>query len=198
MNQHTAYSLALAACLLLPTMGHAELSYPPVNVYAGVGLVNSRYNTNDKQLSATFDTGGTATYDSSNSSMAMFAGYRFDTYLALQLSYSDIGEIIQNDAALKQSLFGTDVVNISAVMTYPVTAGLGIFGKLGAFSWELDIADPADYSTSGAGISYGAGLDYNLYGSNQRHLRLEWDHYDFNEIFIDSVDTATLSLVFQF
>ena len=198
MNKHTAYRLLLASSLLLPTMGHAEPNLSAINVYGGAGLVSSRFNANETQLSATFDPGNTASYDNSNSSLALFIGYQFDTHLAMQISYSDIGDIVLSNGSLKQSLFGTEILNMSAVITYPVNNDLGLFGKIGAFAWDQDIADTSIDSNSGEGISYGAGLDYNLYGSKERYLRLEWDHYDFDDVFIDTVDTATLSLVFQF
>jgi hypothetical protein len=45
---------------------------------------------------------------------------------------------------------------------------------------------------------WGLGADINLYGGNERKLRVEWDYYKPDNVYVKNINSLTANLVFFF
>ena len=84
--------------------------------------------------------------------------------------------------------------SLAAVGTFPINSSVGIFGKLGVFSWDAKASASSgsiNNSASGSGSNalYGLGLKYNV--TKQFSIRGEWDRFhDSNAVDLLSVGVA--------
>jgi OOP family OmpA-OmpF porin len=92
-----------------------------------------------------------------------------------------------------------------------VSDTLGVFGKLGAFNWELDYTcgkvsgtggacTTPSASPSGTDLVYGIGMKYDF--TKQTGLRVEWEQYknigDKNVTGEGDVDLISVGIQFKF
>ena len=50
----------------------------------------------------------------------------------------------------------------------------------------------------GVDLTYGVGMDIDLYGGEERKLRIKWKRFEFDDVYLSSADLITLGLLFQF
>lgn len=167
--------------------------------YLGAGLGQSKADIDNAKINSLFSgyTGGASTTsDETDTGWKLFGGYEFTRNWAVELAYVDLGKFLTNTRATTGG--STDVYryeseakgwSIAGVGTAMVSDTFGVFGKLGAFRWDLDqkcsftngggggtsCTAPANRSASGTDLTYGVGLKYNL--TEQTGLRLEWEQF---------------------
>ena len=150
------------------------------------------------------------TIDESSEGLKLFGGYNFNEYFAAELAYVDLGEVtaefdgISNDVSQMLVDAGSllpvlgDGFSVAAVGRYPFGERFAIFAKVGAYSWESDVAVDVTGSASGSGnptvdgtdVVYGVGGD--LYLGKLFGLRLEWERYALDPNDVDFISASVL------
>lgn len=145
-------------------------------------------------------TSGTAERDTT--AFKLFGGLQFHRNFGLEIAYVDLG-----DASYSGSFFGLPVTggkvegigfNLSGVASFPASAAVSIFGKLGLFLWDLEASDttggqPFATSADGTDLSFGFGLDYRF--SRNWALRAEWESFKLED---ESARLLSIGIVYRF
>jgi OmpA-OmpF porin, OOP family len=137
-----------------------------------------------------------------------FAGYQFHRNWAAEFGYGLLGKAEGNGlfgggtGSFKQESKGWDV---SILGSFEIVSRLTAFGRLGAYSarttLDQEISSPPTTSNdadSQSGVTYGAGIAYNL---SHIGVRLEWQRYDnigMNTFGHDDLDVFSLGLLIRF
>ncbi|MDE2598438.1 MAG: porin family protein [Rhodocyclaceae bacterium] len=194
-HRHLIKYLSLTA-MLAPLAGFAQTapnnqaqgkSWLPYtyNGYWGVNLGAPDY---EKHCAAGFgcndpDVGG-----------KIYIGGQFNQWLGAEIGYINVGKFDRNGGDTT-----AQGVNISLVGTVPVNNVFSVFGKVGTtYGWtKTEGAIAPTGKKDDFGLSYGAGLGFNL--SPQTQLLVEWDRHNFK--FVDDradVDMYSVGLKVRF
>lgn len=92
--------------------------------------------------------------DDTDTSFGVNAGYAYTKNLAVEVAYTDLGNAATGAVGTK-----TKAADISAVGTYDLGGGYGLFGRLGYASVESTTLAAANRHES---LTYGAGASYRL------------------------------------
>ncbi len=193
---NATHSILLSAALLITTNASA-VNYLSDRIYAGIGLAQSDLQINNNNVAAVNNLGGQAKLESNGFGMDIFAGFRFDDHLALEMGYVDLGSANLDDGTTVQEFLEVDSVYLDAVLSHRVSSRIDIFAKAGVSAWSVDNVNTNE-STDGEGIHYGAGLDVNLYGDKARALRVKWEHHEFDNVILEGTDSVSASMLFNF
>lgn len=173
--------LCQAACLALGTLAAtaayadtADTSSPwllPNTNHAYFGINLGRSDT---------DTPCYAPFSCSNSHLAgkIYTGGNFNQNFGMEIGYVNMGDADRNGGTIK-----AQGVNLSLVGTVPLGSAFDLFGKVGGtYGWTETTASPllVGYDTgkrNGLGLSYGAGMGFNVDRQNQ--VVVEWDRQKF-------------------
>lgn len=143
-------SLVTALALLLPAFAMAD-------PYFGIGAGGFRAETNlrDIGLLPGYEDDVAAInsdFSSTEVGLQAFAGYRFGSYLGIEIGYADLGEARQlytlPDACLETGCqsrewtaeIDTTVVQAYLVGYYPLSESVEIYGKAGIVRWDSDFS----------------------------------------------------------
>ena len=191
-------AIALLACAQMPQV-FAESGYERANrMYFGFGVTASDLGFNETNLSLQYSSGSVSSFDHGGNAFKLFGGYQFDPLLGVELGITSFGEIVMDNAAMGQrNIFTADSAYVAATATQPITKNINVIGKLGMSFWSL-IDNDENNVESGQGLMYGAGIDFNLYGNNDRTLLIEWEHYNFSGVALKEANQVGASLVFRF
>jgi OOP family OmpA-OmpF porin len=194
-NKSVMLSLALAALAAAP-LSHAGW-------YGGFGVGNSKTSNElvtNRESTVVNATVAGSSFDDKDFGFKLYGGYRFNSWIGVEVSYADLGETklttdiltsnpVQSGTAVlfrKVSGFGADVI-ISA----PLTERASIFGKVGAVRSRLEAntqlagaivftnGDPSDRErtithTETVG-RYGVGADWMF--TPNAGVRLEYERW---------------------
>ena len=202
MNTHSKKTkfltaIALLACVQMP-QAFAESGYERENrMYFGFGVTASDLAFNETNLSLQYSGGSLSSFDHTGNAFKLFGGYQFDPLLGVEIGITSFGEIVMNSSSGQRNLFMADSAYVAATATQPITKNISAIAKLGMSFWELNDNDENTIE-SGQGLIYGAGLDFNLYGNNDRSLLIEWEHYNFSGVALKEASQIGASLVFRF
>ena len=120
------------------------------------------------------------TCDDRSSAYSIFGGYQFNKYLGAELGYNDLGEVSASDSVTTEDV-RTQGVELLGVGTIPITAHLEIYGKVGAFFWNLkDSCNGtsclfSSQTETGTALTYGLGAQYNF--AKTFGMRLQYQQY---------------------
>jgi hypothetical protein len=140
--------------------------------------------------------------DRDTTAFKLFGGLQLHPNFGVEIAYVDLG-----DASYSGSFFGLPVTggkveasgfNLSGVASFPASAAVSIFGKLGLFLWDLEASDttgglPFAASAGGSDLSFGFGLDYRV--SANWLLRAEWESFKLED---DSARLISIGIVYRF
>jgi OOP family OmpA-OmpF porin len=139
-----------------------------------------------------------------------FAGYQFHQNWAAEFGYGLLGKAEGNGlfgggtGSFVQKSKGWDV---SILGSFEILRRLTAFGRLGAYSARTTLdqevisggtTTPFNDADSQSGVTYGAGIAYNL---SHIGVRLEWQRYDnigMNSFGHDDLDVFSLGLLLRF
>ena len=108
-----------------------------------------------------------------------------------------MGDITARDAGQTFKIFNVSTFAITATLGKQLTPRTRLFTRLGIHSWNIsESSRNVDTNNGGEDLTYGFGADFNVYGGSSRQLRIQWNHYEYDGIFIDSSDTLSMSLLF--
>ncbi|TWX73808.1 outer membrane beta-barrel protein [Colwellia sp. C1TZA3] len=202
MKNNLITSVILTSSLIFSNVTYANESSGTSSdgFYVGASLGQSSFDidTEDLDLSSNGD------YDDTDVSLKMLAGYSFNQYFSLEVSYVDFGQVAVTDNYSQSS------VNVAVGMTseltgftasiiagYPLSEEFTIYAKAGANAWEADTsvrtsASGIDFeineseTNDGTDVFVGLGLSYNFQSFS---VRGEYELYD-----IDGSDVGVLSV----
>jgi OOP family OmpA-OmpF porin len=206
--------------------------------YLGLGTGESSFDIEKSELDGVvldalfsqglFVTSGSSSFEDSDTTLALFAGYHFNRYIGVEAGYIDLGtaEYRSNGTVnppgpivSAPSAVNVDVESkgftLAALGSLPVGNVVDLHGRLGFFFAETDLAvavrvasasaaDTESLDAIGAFFSLGAGVNFGEHWS----LSLDWTRYDNvgDEDQDDDIDTEagfdidalSLSAMFRF
>jgi OOP family OmpA-OmpF porin len=150
--------------------GSSWLSSTWHNGYVGLNLGRSRYSAPC--------TGIALLCDDTDRSVHLYAGSMANDFWGVELGLLDMGRIDRAGGDTR-----AQGLNLSLVGKAPLGHAFGLFGKLGTTYGRTDNPVLADgridtRSDHGFGLSYGAGLSFNM--TPRLSAVLEWDSNDFH------------------
>lgn len=215
VRRHVPAALAVLAGVS-PLLAQAEEAAPRLfdKWYVGAQSAHLTGGTTEAEFNARLAEAGydvTATFaDRTRTAWRGVIGYQWTQRFALQLGYTDLGDIDSTLSGLVVDLdaFLADVdrlhprsadgVEFSIVGRQPLTSRLTLFGRAGVFGWEskyratnLD-ARSDRRREEGADLILGAGLEFALVG--RIGLTADWSRYS---VAGESIDLAGLGLVWR-
>jgi OOP family OmpA-OmpF porin len=188
--------LLLVLTLIFPVTGQTQSGW--TGFYWGLGIGQSDFSYNQPEIVSTYDfLSDGSQFEENATTFEAFVGTQFDQYLGIEGIFSSVGDVIATSAGRKYKLFDVTTVAIVANLSERFGESSRIFGRFGVHLW--DIAEPSgdlDTISSGTDLTYGLGVDINIYDSADRQLRVLWSHYEFDQIQLDESNTLTFSLLF--
>lgn len=108
---------------------------------------------------------GTNNFDEDFSSVMLQAGYKFNSYFAVEGRYwFGLDDVTKTSGTYSETVDAPDAWGIYAKPMFPVTEDLDIYGLVGYASADIDYSDSTGYSGSDNydGFSWGLGLSYAI------------------------------------
>lgn len=167
----------VAAALLFSGIGAAQAQS---GLYLGASFGPSSF---DRSIAEGLIDSGSV--DKSDTGLKFFGGFRLSPNFALEAAYVDLGEVRYSGT------FGPDPVvngrievtgvNLSGVLSAPISPQLTLFGKAGLFLWDAEANDvtggvPFSASQDGTDLSFGIGASYAV--ARNIGLRAEWEFFE--------------------
>jgi OmpA-OmpF porin, OOP family len=191
---------AILGLLLVTAAGSVAAQVPERGIYIGGSAGYSQYKDSCKDLLIPCDENDTI--------WRAFAGYQFNRYWALEIGGGHFGKAEGQgtiagvgSGSFKLEAYGMD---ITAVGSLPLSGGLSLFGRLGAYRARTTLdqegtffATTHDAGTQ-SGFTFGAGLGYDL---SRLGIRVEWQRYGnigANSTGTDEIDAFTFGALFRF
>lgn len=189
-------NLVLLAVLMLHPLGalaqegHFSLA---------VGLGNSQFDLNEPGLVSNYTMlTSTSSFSDSVTSFSFFVGYQLDPYFSLESEFVSAGDVTATEAGLVSKLFDVSILSITVALSNQVSERIRLFGRIGTHFWNISESTGAVNTINNAvDLTYGLGVDFNVYGDRSRQLRLQWNHYEYDGVFIDAGDIISVNLLFQ-
>jgi len=197
------------------SLRHYQACDSQITWYVGGELGMAKTDVSEKQLDTFYNKSGldaTSTdIDKSDLSGALFIGYQFNSYFALEAGYLNLGERSVDftgqtsdlnayydnaEHIYPQSAKG---FAISALVSVPLSERFKLTGKIGYFDWKGDYityenqVQVGSDNESDRDLYYGLELDFRLTDSTQ--LYLGYQHFELTR---DSVDTLGVGLRYYF
>jgi hypothetical protein len=169
----------------------------------GVGLGYSSFNLNETNLiNSSPDLNPGAQFDDSATTFNLSGAWIMDDHFAMELDLVFAGDVTVTDSGIKSKLF--DVITLATTLAYTqrVSEGIKLFGRFGVHFWDISEGSSYGYYSnsinSAVDLTYGLGVDFSLFGNRARQLRLQWNHYVYDGVFINDNDIISLNLMFVF
>lgn len=182
--------------------------------YVGVSLGQSELDSSAGDIKSALEaagaTGVVASVDNTDLGWKLFGGYQLNQYFGVEVSYVNMGEFTTD--ATYSTPVGSPVHGsaegdgglFSVVGTLPLGEAFAVFGKVGAFVWDVDATASNSFGTlddnyNGTTLAYGIGANWQFTKSVGIRGELE----RFKDIGPDEgedtdVDLYSLGAVFQF
>ncbi len=174
--------------------------------YIGGSLGYSNLDQSESGFNADLATVGitaTSNIDDNDLGWKLFAGYNINQYFGAELAYIDLGEAdidVNFTAPVVATASGNAEVDgfaIVGIARYPVYDQLDVFGKIGAFVWDIDAevmlaGTTSSPSEDGTSVLLGAGVEYEF--TKNIGVRAEWEY--FNDV--EDSDLHLLSIGFEY
>lgn len=140
----------------------------------------------------------TSSFSDSVTSFSFFVGYQLDPYFSLESEFVSAGDVTATEAGLVSKLFDVSILSITVALSNQVSERIRLFGRIGTHFWNISESTGAVNTINNAvDLTYGLGVDFNVYGDRSRQLRLQWNHYEYDGVFIDAGDIISVNLLFQ-
>jgi OOP family OmpA-OmpF porin len=167
--------LSIAALTLVSSAVMAQTNASPWYLGGSVGKSGLKLRT--ENLNANLS----GVQDTSDTGLKVYGGYQFTPNWAVEVQYASLGKYSYTEGTASGHI-KTDGFSVAAVGSYPVTADIKVFGKLGmaAQKFKLSAKDTTTGDSGWAKASettplIGAGVDYAL--SKQLSLRAEYEYF---------------------
>lgn len=190
MQQKVATSLIAAA--LIGSLGSTAALAEDNGFY---GYVSAGSSTSDRkaEVDTVLTNLGAVFASSSNNTDTAYklqAGYQFNSNLAVEGGYADLGKFTYHAlatvpaGATRDGAVSVTAWNLDAVGRLPVSDDLAVFGKLGVASYDLSYTCQGaviacvtpSRSNSGTPLHYGLGVDWSF--GKKLFARAEYEVYE--------------------
>jgi hypothetical protein len=190
MKQNKLYVLLIAALITAPAHADENSQFS----YFGVGIAGSNFSVNKSANSPLT----TATSINSNSTnLNIFAGWQLDSFLGMELDYLNGGAVTATSQGQTTKVFDTEMTTIAATMGTPLNDSIRVYAKLGGTFWKFHSQQNVDLN-NGFGSSLGLGADINFYGGSERKLRIEYNNYRLDNVYVKNANSLSINAVFSF
>jgi OOP family OmpA-OmpF porin len=203
MTQVRKAALALVGALTLaaPSIGMAQgmskaLTGPDSGWYVGGGIGQSKIDIDTTGLDPA------TTIDDKDTSFRVFGGYQINRHFAVELGYSQLGELSGNEPGFGSFTSEAKAWDLVAVGILPVADKFSLLGKVGMYKADVDFSAPAageSMSDSNSDLTYGIGVQYDF--SKNLGLRAEWQQYKKvggSDVGESDVDVMGISVLWRF
>lgn len=137
-------------------------------LYLGAGAGGTSFSSGDL---------GAVDFDGDSSGYKVFAGYRFLSFVAVEASYVDFGNIKGGPKSAGEKA-SVQALAAEAVVFVPVIIA-DVFVKAGVSAWDADIRNIEElqdrFSIDGSDPVYGAGIQFRF---RSFAVRAEVEYYD--------------------
>ena len=192
---------AILGVLLCAALGPVAAQDSERGIYIGGSVGYSQYQDACDRALVPCDEGDTAG--------RFFAGYQFNRNWSAEIGVGHFGKASGSGAVVGGAGSGSftlkaDGWDVTAVATIPLSGGLGVLGRLGAYRARTTLDQegtffaPMHDAGTQSGWTYGAGLSYTL---GRLGLRAEWQRYDnigAAGVGTDDIDVFSLGALFRF
>ena len=196
MRKQIRYLVLLSVLTLLPTIAAAE--YDQFSVSVGVG--NTQFQLNQPGIVNSYiGLSGSSEFNDSATAFSLYGAMQLDEYLSLETDLLIAGDITVRESGQVYKLFDVSSFAVTVALAKPVGERTRIFARLGTHFWDIS-QSWGDFITinNAVDLTYGIGMDVNLYGDRSRQLRIQWNHYEYDGVFITDSDTLTANILFMF
>jgi hypothetical protein len=195
MNKGLFFSMVTITLITISTNSFA--SKP--SYYLGVGVGQSSFEFNEPNIIADYSQlTATSRIKDDATAFSFYGGIPFDEYLSLEFDFVLTGDISAKEANLNRKLFDVSTLAITAMLSKPLSENSRFFGRLGAHLWDIsESSGELDTINNAVDLTFGFGIDINVYGDRSRQLRVQWNHYEYDGIYLDDSDLFSVSLLFE-
>lgn len=167
--------LRVAALAVAASNTFAQGFFNQPVAYGGLGYARQSFD-DDGQLRGTH-------LDDEDRGLHFFGGYRFNRYLAAELSVRDLGKYRARGSGFSYTS-EFSAITLGAVGFLPLGEYFSLYGRVGAGGVRLDerfagnglrVSD----DDSGSTVTLGAGIEYRPFGHEGLALRLGWESHFF-------------------
>ncbi len=182
--------------------------------YAGTGLGLYKNDLSSSDFDQAFASNGISSdtsVDDNDTGWKIFAGYRFNQYIAVELGYQDFGDmdaktrILSPVSGTVKTNTDVDAFNLSVNLGAPITDEWSVFAKLGYMDWDADVKSKVSIngvnssshnSDSGSDFIWGLGFSYKI--NDSFDIRGDWDRLSLGGDIDTDYDAYSLSVQFHF
>jgi len=196
MKKVTRYLLLPSVLMVLSI--NSAVAYGPFYLSLGVG--NSNFQLNEAGIVASFSAlTSSSEINDSATAFSLYGAMQMDEFLSLEADLLIAGDITATEAGQVIKLFDVTTLALTLALSKQFGERTRLFTRAGVHFW--DVAESfGDLNTidNATDITYGIGMDINLYGDRSRQFRIQWNHYEYDGVFIKDSDTLSLNLLFMF
>ena len=194
MRKRYKCTILLALLVTLSLDAFAQDSY----FLLGLGVGNSQFQLNEANIISDFSgLSSASTFTDDSTAFSFFGGMQLDEYLAIEMDFLASGDIVATEAGQNIKLFDVSTLAFTVAFSKQVSERTRLFARGGVHWWDIsESSGDLDIINNAVDLTYGLGADFNLYGSRSRQLRVQWNHYEYDGVYIDSSDTISLNLLF--
>jgi len=171
-----------------PALGQIDDNDNREGFYLGVGLGDFSSSADSLEDFDELD------FDSDDTAMKVFGGWRLNRFFAVQLDYIDFGDSSTTanllDIRSNTSGFAPTVIGTLPIGFFELFAKAGMMG----YDVDFDIENDPGYSDSGEDPIYGVGVGLTLI--ERLSLRLEYEVVDIDAL--DEADAIWLTAAWRF
>lgn len=196
MNKLTRY-LTLSSVLILLSINSAA-AYGPF--YLSLGIGNSDFDLNEAGIVASYSAlSNSSEFNDSSTAFSLYGAMQLDEYLSLEADLLIAGDVTAIEAGQVIKLFDVTTLAVTLALSRQFGERTRLFTRAGVHFWDISESF-GDLNTinNATDITYGIGIDINLYGDRSRQFRIQWNHYEYDKVFINDSDILTLNLLFMF
>ncbi|EPT9250865.1 OmpA family protein [Photobacterium damselae] len=169
--------MILPLALLVSAAANAATDNP---FYAGARIGNAIYDTDHKGPNV----------DDANLAGGAFLGYQIAPWFAVEAGYTHLGSTTIKGTDAKFRTQGADIVG---KYSYAINDKIDVFGKLGAYYYDVHTKNLADAKEHGWAGTAGVGAEYYL--TNNLSTAVEYQYY--NDVAGADIHFAGVSLAYH-
>ena len=159
--------------------------------YAGLSLGQSKADD-----ACTGVSGPGVSCDDKDTAWKILGGYQFNRNFAVELGYTDLGEVSATDGVDTVSIEST-AFELVALGMMPIADKFSVYGKIGVYRGETDASAPGiSISESNTDLTFGIGVRYDF--TRNLGVRAEWQKYtdvgggDIGEADVDVISVGVI------